>query len=205
MLADPLENADRIAQLKRYAAVHNPQTVINRGGEKPEKLRPVKPRHVSIPTGRPDSPVDDMEKLCIGSPTHSNQKTPGFSSGSAWRDKTDFDKLPLTYRKGVTAGIVKMYIKNNEVIGTVEKPLYTSLSDGRGHVEDLNDKDPFTVQSLLKGPIQLSNEEVSLELPEITVGATRNDRKRRDKHKGENNVNLQRGSRVEAAVDSRVS
>ena len=201
MLADPLENADRIAQLKRYAAVHNPQGILNRGVDKPDKLRPVKPRHVSIPTGRPDSPVDDVDKLCIGSPIQTTNKPPSFSSGSAWKDKNDIDKLPSTYRKGVAAGIVKMFIKNNEVIGTVEKPLYTSLSDGRGHVDDLTDKDPFIVQSLLKSPIKLSNDEITIGLPNITLG----DKKRRDKHKGESNVTLPTSSRVEATVDSRVS
>ena len=201
MLADPMENTDRIAQLKRYAAMHNPQAMSTRGNT--EKLRPMKARHVSIPTGRADSPVEEAGKLCIGnrSPLQGSNK-PSFSSGSGWKDRNDLDRLQN--KKGVHAGIVKMYIKNNEVVGAVEKPLYTSISDGSGHIEDFSVKDPFVVQSLLKNPMTLSEDDINTGFPDIGISATKGS-KRRDKRKVDGTVSLPVTSRVEAAVDSRVS
>lgn len=196
-----MENADRIAQLKRYAAMHNPHAMTSRGGA--DKLRPVKARHVSIPAGRTDSPNEEADKLCIGNSQLQGINKPSFSSGSAWRDKSDFDRLPN--RKGVHAGIVKMYIKNNELVGAVEKPLYTSISDGSGHIDDFGVKDPLVVQSLLKSPVKLSSDEMNLGFPSIaSPGANVSNKKRRDKHKIEGSVSLPASSRIETAVDSRV-
>lgn len=88
-----------------------------------------------------------MDSLFIGG-TFGAKKKPTFSSGSTWRDRTDLERLPP--RKMPTAGIVKMYLSNNELVGTVENPLYSSLSDGRGHSDSLMDNDTLIVQPLLK-------------------------------------------------------
>ncbi|XP_045216677.2 bifunctional serine/threonine-protein kinase/NEDD4-like E3 ubiquitin-protein ligase isoform X2 [Mercenaria mercenaria] len=165
----PVDNndpADRLAQLRRYAAIHNPTSSSGKGSI--EKLRPIKNRHVSIPGVRAESPDDEKDQLCIGGALNPKDK-PVFSSGSTWRDRTDLDRL--AQRKMAAAGIVKMYIGNHELVGTVENPLYTSISDGRGHSDPI-DSDTLIVQPLLKKRVKHSEESINLELPSIAINQT---------------------------------
>lgn len=158
---DSNDSPDRLAQLRRYAAIHNPFT-----GKAGEKLKPLQPRHVSIPGGRAESPDEDKEQLFIGGVLNSKDK-PVFSSGSTWRDRADADRLAS--RKMAAAGIVKMYVGNHELVGTVENPLYTSLSDGRGHSDALGENDTLIVQPLLKKKVKTKEVSTSLELPNLAI------------------------------------
>lgn len=145
---DPIDPSDRVAQLRRYAATHNPHTAAK---VLPEKLKPIKHRHVSIPGAghgtQTDAATDEKDLLFIGGPLGHKDK-PAFSSGSTWKDRSDVDRL--VPRKLPAAGIVKMYLSNSEVVSTVENPLYTTLSDGRGHSDSVMDSDSLIVQPLLK-------------------------------------------------------
>lgn len=164
---DSNDPADRMSQLKRYAATHNPQST---GKATSEKLRPIKNRHVSIPGIRAESPDDERDQLYISGMLGPKDK-PLFSSGSTWRDRNDLDKLAP--RKIAAAGIVKMYIGNHELIGnTMKNPLYTTISDGRGHSDSLTDSDTLIVQPLLKRTKRGSSDSTSLELPNIAIGQT---------------------------------
>ncbi|XP_052270574.1 uncharacterized protein LOC127871561 isoform X2 [Dreissena polymorpha] len=158
---DVTEPLDRLTQLRRYAAIHNPQTSSR---TPPDRLRPIKNRQVSIPGGRAESPGDDKEQLFIGA----SAGKPLFSSGSGWKDKSDMEKM--VPRKMAAAGIVKMYISNNELIGTVENPLYSNLSDGRGHSDSLLDSDSLMIQPLMKktiAPPEKPVRSIGIELPSI--------------------------------------
>ena len=141
--------------------MHNPQ--VNSGRTGGEKLKPIKVRHVSIPAGRADSPVDDIENLCIGAPAPLS--TNKLSGSQTWRDRSDCDPPPP---RKVAAGIVRMYITNNELLGSVENPLYSSLSDGRGNAGSLMDDDTLIVQPLLKKKLKLPDDTpTGIELPKI--------------------------------------
>ncbi|KAL4228163.1 Ultraviolet-B receptor uvr8 [Mactra antiquata] len=160
---DSNDPSDRLSQLRRYAAIHNPQA----SGKSPEKLRPIKNRHVSIPGIRSDSPDEDRDQLCIGGVLNPKEK-PVFSSGSTWKDRGDLERLAP--RKLAGAGIVKMHIGNHELVGTVSnQPMYTAMSDGRGHSDPLTDGDTLIVQPLLKKSKRGSGDTVSMELPSIAI------------------------------------
>ncbi|XP_060563463.1 X-linked retinitis pigmentosa GTPase regulator-like isoform X2 [Ruditapes philippinarum] len=164
---DTNDQSDRLAQLRRYAAIHNPGTTS--GKTNMEKLRPIKPRHVSIPGVRAESPDEEKDQLCIGGAVNPKEK-PVFSSGSTWRDRNDLDRLAP--RKMAAAGIVKMYIGNHDLVGSMENPLYTSISDGRGHSDPILDSDTFIVQPLLKKKVKHSEESININLPNIAINRT---------------------------------
>ncbi|XP_052792899.1 uncharacterized protein LOC128226856 isoform X2 [Mya arenaria] len=166
------EQADRLAQLRRYAATHNPQ-VSSRPS--PDRLRPIKNRQVSIPGGRAESPGDERGQLFVGKSGGGTSKDKsGFSSGSLWKERDDMDRLGQ--RKIAAAGIVKMYLTRNEVVGTMDNPLYTSLSDGRGHSDPLLDSDSLTVQPLMKRVKHTERhiKPIGIELPTIAINHTPN-------------------------------
>lgn len=141
---DGVESTDRLAQLRRYAAIHNPHT-----SSKPplEKLKPLKHRQVSIPGGHGESSRENKDMLFIGGPLGAKEK-PAFTSEATERDRADLERLPP--RKLNAAGIVKMYLNKSDIVGAVENPLYTTLSDGRGHTSSIMDSDSLIVQPLLK-------------------------------------------------------
>lgn len=159
--------SDRLDQLRRYAAIHNPTATS--GKSNLEKLRPIKSRHVSIPGVRAESPDEEKEQLCIGGALNPKDK-PVFSSGSTWRDRNDLDRLAP--RKMAAAGIVKMYIGNHDLVGSMENPLYTSISDGRGHSDPILDNETFIVQPLLKKKVNHSEESININLPNIAINRT---------------------------------
>lgn len=204
-MSDGYDPADRLAQLRRYAATHNPASSPWKGAA--DKLNPIKNRHVSIPGVRVDSPDDEKGQLCIGGPLNLRDK-PVFSSGSAWRDRTsEMDRLP--HRRMAAAGIVKMYISSHDMIGPVKCPLYTSLSDGRGHSEPLDEGETLIGQSLLKKKVKRSEEYSSLELPSIAITQTAAERSHKTKlteiNSEELDLTLTNTSRTEKLMDTRVS
>lgn len=106
------------------------------------------------------------------------------------------------------AGIVKMYIGSHELVGTVENPLYTTISDGRGHSDPL-DSDTLIVQPLLKRAIKCPEESVSLELPNISVNQTPGGGQSRTKlienDSEELDLTLTNTARTEKMIGTRVS
>lgn len=166
MHGDPNEPADRLAQLKRYAATHNPQ-VSSR--TQPDRLKPIKGRHVSIPGGRTDGGGEEMDKLFVGTAADDGAKDKtSMGHGILWKEKGSLEWMGP--RRMAAAGIVKMYINKGELVGTMENPLYTNLSDGRGHSDSLTDADSLMVQPLLKKKVSQPERPVKtlgIELPSI--------------------------------------
>lgn len=206
-----------MTQLRRYAATHNPS--IGSSVKPPlggEKLKPIKTRQVSIPTGRPDSPkAEDIDKLYVGGPNAPPPQRKG-AAGLTWNDRSDFERIPGG-RKMAAAGIVKMYLSNSDVVGSIEHSLYSSINDRSNQGDPILEGDPFIVQSLLKSKLKTPNidsepSSEGVDLPKIATKNTSdgaNERKERFREKmciGNDDLDLSitNASKMEH-VDSRVS